>query len=182
MAQPNYIACIECSICLSDIEDNEKHTLACGHAFHADCIKLWITKQTSVRCPLCRSQMSDKHAAAIDPQYNARRLAYVLEAIRAYSTVLERHSAAEARAQALYAATATGATATGATTRTIATGATTRTIARNQVVPISISISISASPRPILRGRPDSSPFALCGPFKFIFQSCKNVWQRVVGH
>lgn len=42
-----------CSICLSDIEDNEKTRLStCKHEFHSACIERW--KRIAETCPLCR--------------------------------------------------------------------------------------------------------------------------------
>jgi hypothetical protein len=42
-----------CSICLDDVHDIETTCkLSCGHHFHTDCVRTWLTK--SKRCPLCR--------------------------------------------------------------------------------------------------------------------------------
>ena len=51
---------IECAICLCNLEacdDASQITalrLGCGHAFHPDCIKRWLPKNSS--CPTCRWQ------------------------------------------------------------------------------------------------------------------------------
>lgn len=45
-----------CSICLSDYEDNEiLRTLPCFHIFHRDCVDDWL-KQSKV-CPICKYQV-----------------------------------------------------------------------------------------------------------------------------
>ena len=45
--------CTSCSICLDEFEDGEavRQILPCGHLFHADCIRPWLT-QRSGNCPL----------------------------------------------------------------------------------------------------------------------------------
>jgi hypothetical protein len=42
----------ECAICLGRVTEKRKKTLACGHAFHAACIRRWFSK--SLQCPCCR--------------------------------------------------------------------------------------------------------------------------------
>lgn len=45
-----------CSICLCNIEDNEKKTiLLCSHSYHASCITIWREKH--ITCPVCRVEM-----------------------------------------------------------------------------------------------------------------------------
>lgn len=56
---------IECSICLSEICDEEgKHEssikLKCGHTFHKKCIKDWNFVSKNSKCPYCRSDFSIK--------------------------------------------------------------------------------------------------------------------------
>ena len=46
-----------CSICLSDTPP-ERVMLNCGHRFHENCIKDWMTRARFARCPLCRSGLS----------------------------------------------------------------------------------------------------------------------------
>mmetsp|Transcript_21099 Transcript_21099/g.29562 ORF Transcript_21099/g.29562 Transcript_21099/m.29562 type:complete len:178 (+) Transcript_21099:200-733(+) len=51
---------LSCPICREDFElkDEEKNKAArlpCGHVFHGNCIKPWITKQGY--CPMCRSAL-----------------------------------------------------------------------------------------------------------------------------
>ena len=42
-----------CSICLCEIEDGDiVGDIPCGHNFHKDCLKVWLTK--SNLCPFCR--------------------------------------------------------------------------------------------------------------------------------
>ncbi len=41
-----------CTICFSELEDGDKiGDLGCRHVFHADCLKMWVTKRNA--CPLC---------------------------------------------------------------------------------------------------------------------------------
>ena len=43
-----------CAICYSEYEENKKiGKLQCGHLFHVDCIKNWLSRKNS--CPMCRA-------------------------------------------------------------------------------------------------------------------------------
>ncbi|RAL54512.1 hypothetical protein DM860_001640 [Cuscuta australis] len=43
-----------CSICLLEYQDEETvATLQCGHEYHPDCIKQWLSKKKA--CPFCRA-------------------------------------------------------------------------------------------------------------------------------
>lgn len=46
---------VECAVCLSEFEDNEKGRLLpkCNHSFHTECIDMWFYSHST--CPLCRS-------------------------------------------------------------------------------------------------------------------------------
>lgn len=46
---------LECAVCLSEFEKNEKGRLLprCSHAFHVDCIDMWF--QSHSNCPICRA-------------------------------------------------------------------------------------------------------------------------------
>ncbi|XP_060197615.1 RING-H2 finger protein ATL2 [Lycium barbarum] len=46
---------IDCAVCLSDLEENEKGRILpkCNHSFHLECIDMWF--QSHSTCPLCRS-------------------------------------------------------------------------------------------------------------------------------
>lgn len=46
-----------CSICLSE-SPPQRVLLNCGHMFHEDCIKEWMTRARFARCPLCRSGLN----------------------------------------------------------------------------------------------------------------------------
>lgn len=51
---------IMCSICLHDFEigQNLSETKACGHIFHGDCIRNWLSSNSrSVCCPYCRADL-----------------------------------------------------------------------------------------------------------------------------
>jgi hypothetical protein len=43
----------ECSICMSDENDNDKGMLSCGHTFHHNCIAQWFMSSKNT-CPNCR--------------------------------------------------------------------------------------------------------------------------------
>ncbi|GKB10707.1 putative zinc finger, RING/FYVE/PHD-type containing protein [Tanacetum coccineum] len=43
-----------CAICISEYEENKKiGKMQCGHLFHVDCIKSWLSRKNS--CPMCRA-------------------------------------------------------------------------------------------------------------------------------
>lgn len=42
-----------CSICYTELDNNNKYTLECNHSFHIDCTILWFRRGNST-CPLCR--------------------------------------------------------------------------------------------------------------------------------
>lgn len=44
-----------CNICLEQNIEETSVSLKCNHAFHNDCIKEWLTKQ-STKCPNCRTE------------------------------------------------------------------------------------------------------------------------------
>ncbi|EAZ23519.1 hypothetical protein OsJ_07216 [Oryza sativa Japonica Group] len=50
---------LECAVCLLEFEDDDALRLlpACPHAFHPECIGLWLEKH--VTCPLCRANVLD---------------------------------------------------------------------------------------------------------------------------
>jgi hypothetical protein len=43
---------MNCSICLKDINNNDKFITNCNHIFHLKCINKWY--KISDKCPLCR--------------------------------------------------------------------------------------------------------------------------------
>eukprot|EP00252_Welwitschia_mirabilis_P024122 TRINITY_DN7034_c0_g1_i1.p1 TRINITY_DN7034_c0_g1~~TRINITY_DN7034_c0_g1_i1.p1 ORF type:complete len:490 (+),score=-23.63 TRINITY_DN7034_c0_g1_i1:251-1720(+) len=47
----------ECAVCLNDFEDEEQLRLLpkCGHAFHPECIDMWLFSHTT--CPVCRTNL-----------------------------------------------------------------------------------------------------------------------------
>ncbi|XP_023636081.1 putative RING-H2 finger protein ATL35 [Capsella rubella] len=49
---------VECAICLSDFEDQERLRWLppCSHTFHANCIDVWLSSRST--CPVCRAILS----------------------------------------------------------------------------------------------------------------------------
>uniref|UniRef100_A0A7N0UEG6 RING-type E3 ubiquitin transferase n=1 Tax=Kalanchoe fedtschenkoi TaxID=63787 RepID=A0A7N0UEG6_KALFE len=48
----------ECAVCLTEFQEEEKLRFIpnCSHAFHIDCIDVWL--QNNANCPLCRTSVS----------------------------------------------------------------------------------------------------------------------------
>jgi E3 ubiquitin-protein ligase RNF38/44 len=63
----------ECAVCLLEFADgDELRTLPlCAHAFHADCIDVWLRAHAS--CPLCRAAVALPPPVPSPPQRAARR-------------------------------------------------------------------------------------------------------------
>lgn len=56
----NFENCINCTICLEEIQRDEKICqLPCGHVFHQECISNWHSSDANYTrsCPLCRDNM-----------------------------------------------------------------------------------------------------------------------------
>lgn len=53
---------VECAVCLSEFEENEKGRLLpnCKHRFHVECIDMWFFSHST--CPLCRSSVQPEEA------------------------------------------------------------------------------------------------------------------------
>jgi len=49
-----------CAICQESITSNGSRIRRCGHTYHRDCIRSWLTM--SVRCPVCRHDIREGHA------------------------------------------------------------------------------------------------------------------------
>jgi hypothetical protein len=52
--QPEEDALDPCAICHFDMRFRDGIRLACGHAFHSDCVGRWASCSASPACPLCR--------------------------------------------------------------------------------------------------------------------------------
>ncbi|CAL4887168.1 unnamed protein product [Urochloa decumbens] len=54
---------LECSVCLLEFDDDDALRLlpTCPHAFHPDCIALWLERHAT--CPLCRASVLDEPPA-----------------------------------------------------------------------------------------------------------------------
>ncbi|XP_059632758.1 RING-H2 finger protein ATL2 [Cornus florida] len=57
---------LECAVCLSEFEENEKGRLLpkCNHSFHIGCIDMWFHSHST--CPLCRSPVEPQVSAPVD--------------------------------------------------------------------------------------------------------------------
>ncbi|KAK7292314.1 hypothetical protein RIF29_08092 [Crotalaria pallida] len=55
-----------CVVCLNEFQEQDmlKVLPSCSHAFHLDCIDIWL--QTNANCPLCRSSISGKTQCPFD--------------------------------------------------------------------------------------------------------------------
>ncbi|CAI9786067.1 unnamed protein product [Fraxinus pennsylvanica] len=55
----------ECSVCLSEFEENESLRLLpnCSHAFHLPCIDTWL--KSHANCPLCRANVTSMNAVPL---------------------------------------------------------------------------------------------------------------------
>ena len=51
-----------CVICLSDIDKD--YYLKCGHIFHKECIKIWLSKNST--CPICKKKIGFNSVFNID--------------------------------------------------------------------------------------------------------------------
>ncbi|XP_052169988.1 RING-H2 finger protein ATL16-like [Diospyros lotus] len=56
----------KCVVCLNEFQELDMLRVlpSCGHAFHLDCIDIWL--QTNANCPLCRTSISGKTRNPID--------------------------------------------------------------------------------------------------------------------
>lgn len=62
----------KCTICLCDFCNNdEKHTLDCGHTYHVNCILHWF-RSGNPSCPLCRNE--GRSTNIMTPEEAIRRL------------------------------------------------------------------------------------------------------------
>ncbi|KAI3507912.1 hypothetical protein L1887_22908 [Cichorium endivia] len=57
---------LECAICLSIFEEEEigRKLPGCGHAFHVECIDMWLHSHST--CPICRAAIHCNHSHKID--------------------------------------------------------------------------------------------------------------------
>ncbi|TVU29573.1 hypothetical protein EJB05_21147, partial [Eragrostis curvula] len=58
---------LECSVCLLEFDDDDALRLlpTCPHAFHPECIGLWLERHAT--CPLCRASLLDAPPAPLQP-------------------------------------------------------------------------------------------------------------------
>lgn len=50
----------ECTICLEAFQHRETiKELPCGHRYHCECLKSWLTTSATPTCPLCRARLDD---------------------------------------------------------------------------------------------------------------------------
>ncbi|PON57566.1 43kDa postsynaptic protein [Parasponia andersonii] len=73
----------ECVVCLSGLEDGDvgRRLPKCGHAFHLDCIDMWLASHSN--CPICRAPVvvCDEKASATGTFNSAGREANSTEAV-----------------------------------------------------------------------------------------------------
>lgn len=43
----------ECPICLDNINEKDMYVLKCNHAYHRECIDIWVNFSHKNECPLC---------------------------------------------------------------------------------------------------------------------------------
>lgn len=58
---------LECAVCLSEFEENEKGRLLpkCNHSFHIECIDMWFHSHST--CPICRAPVEP----VVEPERNS---------------------------------------------------------------------------------------------------------------
>ncbi|GLJ38372.1 hypothetical protein SUGI_0781420 [Cryptomeria japonica] len=56
---------LECVVCLSNFEENEKIRVLpnCNHSFHTECISMWLQSHTN--CPICRQRVPSNRSPTI---------------------------------------------------------------------------------------------------------------------
>ncbi|KAJ4752342.1 RING/U-box superfamily protein [Rhynchospora pubera] len=77
--EENIGSSMECSICLSAVEEGEivKVLPECMHSFHGDCVDLWLGGHTT--CPVCRIQVLGSMSTASQRSRAEMVLSPVLE-------------------------------------------------------------------------------------------------------
>ncbi|KAI3802798.1 hypothetical protein L1987_30941 [Smallanthus sonchifolius] len=57
---------LECSVCLSELEQGEKTRVLpkCNHVFHAECIDMWFHSHST--CPVCRNPVSEQPQVSVE--------------------------------------------------------------------------------------------------------------------
>jgi hypothetical protein len=70
---------LECAVCLCQFEDNDILRLLpkCQHAFHVDCVDLWLASHST--CPLCRHCVSQEDLSLVEKSVSSR---HSLEALQ----------------------------------------------------------------------------------------------------
>ena len=59
MHDPSRCARISCVVCLNQSVHKPVRRLACGHEFHASCLRKWMSHDPS--CPLCRDDLTAEY-------------------------------------------------------------------------------------------------------------------------
>ena len=68
---------MNCSICLEDIDEDDKKTLSCNHNFHTKCFLKCVQTNnynSFIKCPLCRSTNMNISLPYYDSQQNLELL------------------------------------------------------------------------------------------------------------
>lgn len=57
-------AAVECPVCLGPVKKRARASMACGHCFHARCVRAWFQRQP-LTCPMCRAVCLDAASMAL---------------------------------------------------------------------------------------------------------------------
>jgi hypothetical protein len=73
---------LECAVCLSKFEEADILRLLpkCKHAFHLDCVDIWLSSHST--CPLCRQYINAEDNLAVEEVVQARRSVTPEEAVQ----------------------------------------------------------------------------------------------------
>lgn len=70
---------MDCPICFDAIGEGEGAQTACGHTFHADCLRQWSSSaHSNHRCPTCREPLEGNFVYAMRKAYHRFQDGFVL--------------------------------------------------------------------------------------------------------
>nr|CAH8841610.1 unnamed protein product [Trichobilharzia regenti] len=142
----------ECEICLNEYQNYDRlRHLPCGHAFHMNCIDVWLRESTT--CPKCRAGVRTglNRLRLADLRLRDQRISVTSAAAAPVRAIRPRLGASTSGAQeqirttnSRRVSTTTSATTT-TTTRTTATASSAATSTSRRVVTARITVGISSS-------------------------------------